>query len=250
LAKSDYGSMRMRKIMLGLILAILPSMLIGVEEQQVSATSWRNKANTPFFVTAAKDDELAVEAKKTVERYLSENSYRYKTEKDGTVFIMEISKASGKDKTEIKIYDPSTGEGIVPANEDNNGRGTIKKFAEIMKLWDKNGALYKVVFQGMSFKETQPIKGKLTADKNYGGQWQMVNDSVLLTYKGTADGLIDVVVKASEHIEPLKVEGRQIVFKLSTPPAPPTPPITTTPTQPQPAIVKDAIKEEPAAKPL
>jgi len=206
----------MKKSLFVLALLAAPLMLFG-EDSKAPASSWTNKMNTPFFVTCIKDksdyDGICNTTKNNVEQYLSENSYRYRTEKDGTEFIIEITKNT-KDKTEIKIYDASTSEGIVPADEDSKGKDTLKKFAEVMKSWDKNGALYKVIFQEMSFKEIQSIKEKISADDNYGGQWQASSDSILLTYKGTPDALVDAVVKESDTIEPLSVEGRKITFKL------------------------------------
>lgn len=212
----------MKKIILALVLVLMPSMLFA-EKNQAPATSWTNPMNTPFFVSVIQEksdyDHLADTTKSSLLKYLSENAYRYKTEKDDTAFMIEITKTPTKDKTEISISDISTKEGIVPSNIDNSGKDTMKKFADVMKSWDKNGALYKVVFQGMSFKEIQAMKEKLTADRNYGGLWQTADESVLLSYKGTPDSLIDAVVKGSDTIEPLKVEGRKITFKSVPAPA-------------------------------
>jgi hypothetical protein len=248
----------MKKMVFSLVLAFVPSLLLAGE--QVSATSWSNKVNTPFFVLASKaDDENVALAKSNIEKYLSENSYRYKMEKDGSVFILEIIKIPSKSRIEMRVYDPSTGEGIVPSNEDDRGKDTIKKFAEVMKSWDKNGALFKVVFQGMSFEQIQKIDEKISAekaDKNYGGQWQMVtNDTVLLAYRGMAGALISALTKFADplRLELVKVEGRQIVFKL------PAPAVTTTTepvaatqaaTVPQPAVQVPSAAQSQVTQPV
>ncbi len=219
----------MKKMILVMTLFVVPSILFS-EKVQVPASSWTNKANTPFFVTSTAVDKSDYDGvrnatKNNVEAFLSENLYKYKTQKDGTEFIIDISK-NKKDKTEITIYDASTAEGIVPATEDSKGKDTLKKFAEAMKSWDQNGAPYKVIFQdaslqALTFKDMQPIKGKITSDPNYGGQWQTAGDAVLLTYKGTVDTFVDSVVKAVDTLEPVSIEGRKITFKLTPPPPAP-----------------------------
>jgi hypothetical protein len=198
----------MKKLLL--VLALLTaSSLPSAEKAQPDTSSWTNKMNTPFFVSVVADksdyDGLGTAAKNVVEKYLSDSSYRFKTEKDGTAFILEISKTP-KDKIEMKIYDASTSEGIVPATQDKEGKDVIKKFAKTMETWDKTGALYKVIFQDVSFTDIKPIKERMVANPNYGGQWQMSSDAVLLTYKGTSDSLIDA----------LSVDGRKITFKVAS----------------------------------
>jgi hypothetical protein len=103
----------MKKLLL--VLALLTaSSLPSAEKAQPDTSSWTNKMNTPFFVSVVADksdyDGLGTAAKNVVEKYLSDSSYRFKTEKDGTAFILEISKTP-KDKIEMKIYDASTAEG-------------------------------------------------------------------------------------------------------------------------------------------
>ena len=212
----------MKKLLLGLALLTASSMLFAEKQETPGASSWANKMNTPFFVLVVPDksdyDGLGNAAKSSVETFLSESSYRFKTEKDGTSFIIEITKTP-KDKIEMKIYDASTAEGIVPATQDKNGKDIIKKFAKSMEAWDKNGALYKVIFQDVSFKDLQVIKEKMVLNPNYGGQWQMSSDAVLLTYKGTSDSLIEAITKDNSTLEPLSIDGRKITFKVSAEPA-------------------------------
>jgi hypothetical protein len=208
----------MKRLLLVLTL-LAASSLPSAEKAQPDTSSWTNKMNTPFFVSVVPDksdyDGLGVAAKNNVEKYLGDSSYRFKTEKDGTAFILEISKTP-KDKIEMKIYDASTSEGIVPATQDKEGKDVIKKFAKTMETWDKNGALYKVIFQDISFTDIKPIKENMVAKPNYGGQWQMSSDAVLLTYKGTADALIDAFVSGPGNLEPLSVDGRKITFKVAS----------------------------------
>ena len=206
----------MKKLLLGVIFLAASSTLLAEKAQAPTAASWTNKMNTPFYVSVPTDksdyDGLGNAAKSNVEKYLSESSYRFKTEKDATVFIIEITKTP-KDKIEMKIYDASTAEGIVPATQDNEGKDIMKKFAKAMENWDKNGAPYKVVFEGLSFTDIKPIKEKMITNPNYGGQWQISGDSVLLTYKGTSDALIDAFASGPGNLEPLSVDGRKITFK-------------------------------------
>jgi hypothetical protein len=56
----------------------------------------------------------------------------------------------------------------------------------------------------------------MVANPNYGGQWQMSSDAVLLTYKGTSDSLIDAFVTGPGNLEPLSVDGRKITFKVAS----------------------------------
>lgn len=106
-----------------------------------------------------------------------------------------------------------------------NFSNLMRMFTAYMGSWVNNGTPYEIRFYNSgTFRDLRTLRNKLKADKNFGGDFEIVSANnytkLICTYKDRADELADKILDYADEIPALKkqlidvkmIYGRQINF--------------------------------------